>query len=103
MQFFLGFLFLPIIVVSGFIEPLYLSNRILRQKSFIKVVHYHDIEATFFEAVGNLEENGILMFRYKKHHDKLLHHICDEFKDCFDFSNGIFTDDGFFVWEKKLS
>ena len=103
MKSFVGFFLAPIIMVAGFSEPLSLTNRIFPQKSFIKVVQYHDIEATFFEAIDNLEENGILMFYYKKHHDKLLHHICDEFKDCFDFSNGVFTDDGYFVWEKKYS
>jgi len=103
MQFFLGFLLLPIIMVAGFSEPLSFRNRIFPQKPFIKITQYNDVETSFFEAISDLEQNGILMFQYKKNHDKLLHHICEEFKDCFDFSNGMFSDDGFFVWEKKMN
>ena len=72
----------------------FLKNR--EKYDCVKVLSY---DSRQFESVFHMslsyakEEKGMLVFHYKKHHDKLIKHIMEEFEDVYDFSNTYFHEE----------
>ena len=70
---------------------------------YIIIHEYSDIESTFHEAIQTLpEDNGILILKFQKLHEKLIEHMCQEFRDVYDFSEAVYTTK-YFVWRKTFS
>jgi hypothetical protein len=62
-----------------------------------------NIEDSFHEAILSLpEKRGIIILELKKFDKKLMEHICEEFKEVYDFSDAVFTKK-YFIWRKTLS
>lgn len=71
----------------------------LRKKEQFDCVKVLDYDSREFESVFHLsisyakEEKRMLVFHYKKYHDKLIQHIMEEFSDVYDFSNTYFHEE----------
>lgn len=106
-QFFLVIVLVFIMSTNAFLNPVSKPTfKIIDQKTeflrkreqfdCVKVLSY---ESRQFESVFHMslsyakEEKGMLVFHYKKHHDKLIRHIMEEFKDVYDFSNTYFYEE----------
>lgn len=103
LKFFLCLLY-PVVAMSYFL-PTNSGKKLSHLHSkYIHVEHYENIEETFLGAIQNLpEEEGVLIFSLrKKYHDSLIYHICEEYKDVYDFSNAILTKK-YFLWRKYLN
>jgi hypothetical protein len=106
-QFFLVMVLTFVISTTAFLNPgPKTSFKIIDQKTdFLKNTEKYDCvkvlryESVKFESVFHMalsyakEEKGMLIFHYKKYHDKLIRHMMEEFKDVYDFSNTYFHEE----------